>query len=184
MGSQYKLFKIFEYEQTRKELIDLFNVNKVWDINDKLIGISYDYGVNQYKDVLNKVYNLNVSQKIITSRTFVKIIKNCVDHGYILRNIEFIESIPEDVADYIRDNIEKLNANKNIDSKNIFEKSITNELNWLRSNDGIDIKSIAFRIKDDSNLKVGVTIYNNGVISLDNDSVLNDVTELIKKIAE
>lgn len=182
MGSQYKLFKIFEYDKTRQELIELFNANNIWNINSNLIGISYDYDANQYRDVLNKVYNLNVSQKIITSRTFMKIMKKCIDNGYFLRKIDFIESIPEDVANYIRSNIENLNSNKNNESKNIFETSITNELNWLRNNDGIDIKSISFRVKDDSNLKVGVSIYNNGVVSLDNSSVLDEITELIKEI--
>lgn len=182
MGSQYKLFKIFESDKTRQELIELFNENNIWDINSNLIGISYDYNANQYRDVLNKVYNLNVSQKIITSRTFIKIMKKCVEKEYFLRKIDFIESIPEDVADYIRNNIEKLNSNKNIESKNVFEEYITNELNWLRNNDGIDIKSISFRVKDDNNLKVGVSIYNNGVISIDNNSVLENITELIKEI--
>lgn len=182
MGGQYKLFKIFEYDKTREELIKLFNADNIWEINNNLIGISYDYNVNQYRDILNKVYNLNVSQKIITSRTFVKIIKKCVEKEYFLRKIDFIESIPEDVADYIRSNIEKINSNKNIESKNVFEESIANELNWLRSNDGIDIKSISFRVKDDDNLKVGVSIYNNGVISVDNNSVLDNITELIQQI--
>lgn len=180
MGNQYKLFKIYEYEKTRQELVNLFNVNNLWNIDSSLIGISYDYCMNQYRDLLNKSYNLNVSQKIITSRTFVEIIKKCIDKGYFIRKIEFIESIPEDVTECIKENIEKLNSSKSIEEKSILKKSIANELNWLIRNDGIDIKCISIRVKDNDNLRVGVSIYNNGVVSVDNTNILDSVAELLK----
>lgn len=180
MGNQYKLFKIYEYEKTKQQLANLFSQSNIWDIDNSLVGISYDYCKNQYKDLLNKAYDLNISQKIITSRTFVKIIKKCIDNKYFLRKIDFIESIPEDVSECINENIENLNSNRNIEEKNIFEKSIIDELNWLIRNDGIDIKFISIRIKDKDNLKVGVSIYNNGVISVDNISILDNLAELLK----
>ncbi|MHC6178648.1 hypothetical protein ACYUJ6_02140 [Clostridium sp. JNZ X4-2] len=198
MGGQYKLFKVFEYQKTLKILNELFDKEQILNINNKLIGIYYDYNKNQYMDVLRKVNNLNIGQKIITSRTFIKMLKICIEKCYFVKRMETIESLPKDIQQFIDDSIESINAGNeygcktaltNTDKANWLKytelvDSFIDKLNWLRYADGIDVKSLAFRINNKKNIKVGVSVYNNGVISLDNDSILSEVVELIDKIME
>ncbi|ADK13158.1 MULTISPECIES: hypothetical protein [Clostridium] len=182
MNGQYKLFKIFEYQETLQVLNELFGKQQILNINSKLIGIRYDYSKNQYVDILRKVNDLNIGQKIITSRAFIKMFRACIERRYFIKKLQIIESVPEDMQQFINDNIQKINSESEFTHKIRLANFLISKLNWLRRIDGIDVKLLSFRIKGNNNIKIGVSIFNNGVISVDDDSILDELVELINKI--
>lgn len=178
---QFKLFKVFGGEEEINKINSIFP-NMV-SFKDNIVGIPYDYGRNGYRQILEEIKNLPVKQYIITPEKFFKLINYSVNEDYFIRSLNFLDSVPlenQQAMDLYRTQINT--AQSLMDKKEKVDKYLS-ELEWIVSDGSIDIKELGLRIKSQkTQLQVEVTLYNNGVILIDNKDVENQVIELIKSI--
>lgn len=178
---QFKLFKVFGGDEEFNKIILVFpNAVK---FNDNIVGIPYDYGRNGYRKILEEVKGFSVKQYIITPEKFFKLINLSVNNDYFISSLKFLDSVPlenQQVMDLYRKQINT--AQTNTEKLEKLDKYLS-ELEWIVSDGSIDIKELGLRImSNNKQLQVEVTLYNNGVILIDNKDVENQVIELIKSI--
>ncbi|GAB6629243.1 hypothetical protein ACS49_29360 [Bacillus cereus] len=179
---QYKIFHIFDKQQTVNCLIQKFG-KEILIFNDNLVAIPYDYGKRGYKYVLEGVRELPVKQSIITPINFLKMLEFAIINSCHINNITFIDSIPGEEQEFIKDYTQRLN--RPIDSKEKYHTldKLFKELEWLAFDESIDIKSVSISCQgSDSPIKYDLELYNNGVLLADDISILDQVQKLITYI--
>lgn len=178
---QFKLFKVYNGEPTLDKLDGEFS--NMIRFNNNVIGIPYDYGRNGYRKVLEAVKDLPIKQYIMTPEKFFKVLNYSIELGYHVNSLNFLESVPPEHQEIITYFKQKINAETDISKKQSIANKFFGELDWLITDESIDIKDLSLRIKSDSSpIHVEVDIYNNGVLLFDNESVKDQVVSLIKSI--
>ncbi|PGT73599.1 hypothetical protein [Priestia megaterium] len=178
---QMKLFELFDTEETLNKLLSIFGEKSVIKFSNEIIGITYDYGANSYIDVLKKVKELNLRQIINTSTMFINTIDYCVNNELFINKINFIYPIQPESTQYLDDYLEKINATTGTE-KQENKLKLFKEIDWIISDECIDLQSISFQLVDEKSLYTDVQFFNNGVLLIDEESVISEVAELIKYI--
>ena len=179
---QYKLCKVFNENKSEiiKKLDVIYGVENLCFISDNIIGISYVYGSKNYKHILKSIMKLKMSQVIITSNIFTKLLNYSIDNNYFITHISFLDSISVEDKEFVNHQINLLNREGNLISKVKLKNILNNELQWLTSDGGIDIKSMVLTIKMESGLYSNISIYNNGVLLIDNVLIMDELIKLIR----
>lgn len=181
MDKQYKLYIVDSdgANETLQKLGKQFR-NKIYIMSTNKIAIEYDYGINSYKNMLENVDNLRVSQSIITSNKFYSLLKKCIKDSIIIYSIKLADIFQEDnerISSYIN------KINKNVKDKAEYINALLSELKWYNYNQGIDIKSMEFIIRDKNkpiNIRFG--LYDNGVLLIDDEEIEEKVFKIIETI--
>lgn len=182
MQNQYKLYIIDKnhIEETLSKLYEEFTESDIIKINSSGIAIKYDYSTKDYKYILEKMSRFKASQNILTASKFLMILKRCIEKDIFIDEIKLFESLNED-NDRISQYVNKINYNK--EEKEKYKKLLLDELEWFNYDEGIDIKSMAFRIESKSKpIKILFSILDNGVVLIDNLEIIDEVVEIIKVI--
>lgn len=178
---QMKLFELFDTNDFIN-LVTEFGEESVVKFSETIIGITYDYGANSYIDLLKKVKDFNLRQVINTSSRFIQLIDYCVDNDLFINKISFIYPIPKESTEYLEDYIENINSSTGAE-KLTNKLKFFKEVNWIISDECIDLQSISFQlIEQNSKLYTDVQLYNNGVLLVDDQSVLPEVEKIINTI--
>lgn len=178
---QFKLFRVYNGESTLTKLGKEFP--DIIHFNDNVIGIPYDYGLNGYRKVLESVKSLPLKQYIVTPESFFKLLNYSIEVGYYINSLSFLESVPPENQEMISYYKREINAEKDLFKKQSIVNKFFNELNWIVSDESIDIKELSIRVKSQSSpIYVEVDIFNNGVLLFDNESIKDQVVSLIKNI--
>lgn len=181
---QYKIFRMFNQEHTEEILKEVFG-EEILIFKHNLVAIPYDYGKKGYKYVLEKVKELEVKQLIITPMNFLKMLEFAIINNNYINNITFIESIPGEEKEFIDDYKQRLNKTVKIEDKQLIMDKLSKELEWLTFDESIDMKSIGLRCKGkNTQLKFDLELYNNGVLLIDDISIIDQAKELITYINE
>lgn len=181
MQKQYKLYKLDknEIDKTIDRLNEIISKPRYKKINDVIIAIEYDYSRNGYKQLLEVMSELNVSQYIFTTSRFYNILNRIVSENLILYEIKLNSLFKED-NNIISKYIAKINYE---DNKERFLKLLLEELKWYNYDEGIDISNMSFGIKvDGSQRKCRFHIYNNGVVAIDSSLIENKVFKVLEDI--
>lgn len=184
MMLQIKLFRVFDNtkDQTIKDLQEAFGEENIININNNIVGVSYNYSDRGYRYILSKIKNIDVKQFIITSNLFFDLIDYCVNNQLFIKRINFADSIEEEHSEFIREYLSKVNSRTN----NIYEnkKFLLDELNWITSDESIDIKTTSFTIEKSNNSIrfFEVELFHNGVIYINNQIVLAETIDVLNTI--
>lgn len=181
MQTQYKVYRLDKVN--RKATIDKLNQNKeiVYKfIDDDTVAIQYDYLKWTYKDLLEYMFDIeNISQYIFTTSKFYNILNYFVKESILISDIKLV-SLFEEENEKISSYIQKIN--NNIEKENNLNK-LLEDLQWYNYDEGIDINKMAFRIKvQNSSQRSKFHIYNNGVIAIDSDRIIEQVFMLMKEV--
>ncbi|WML43132.1 hypothetical protein [Neobacillus sp. PS3-40] len=179
---QLKLFELFDTDKTLKELNILFGEQSVIKFSNSIIGITYDYSTNNYIKVLQKVKDLNMRQVIVTSSVFLNVIDYSVKHDLFINDLKFIYPISKEKISYVDKYIELINSTSGLE-KDSYKTKLLKEIDWIISDKSIDIKNITIQMQnDDSPIYYNFELYNNGVLLIDDDSILMSATNLMNNI--
>jgi len=179
---QVKLFELFEVKNTYQELIEIFSKDRVIKFTNNIIGITYDYSSNNYISILQKVKDLNLRQFIVNSNPFFNMIDFCVKMDFFINNVKFIYPISEESVQFVDDHLERINDTKGKE-KVINRNKLFNELDWITSDECIDIKSISIQVSNGViPIFNEVELYNNGVLLIGDENTLDTVTLMIEEI--
>ncbi|MBS4931941.1 MAG: hypothetical protein KH020_11610 [Clostridiales bacterium] len=181
MQIQYKVYRLDKVN--RENTIDKLNHNKeiVYKfIDDDIVAIQYDYLKWTYKDLLEYMFDIeNISQYIFTTSKFYNILNYFVKESISISDIKLV-SLFEEENEKIYSYIQKIN--NNIEKENNLNK-LLEDLQWYNYDEGIDINEMSFRIKaQNSSQRSKFHIYNNGVIAIDSDKIIEQVFMLMKKV--
>lgn len=177
---QMKLFETFEDTNiTIEELKQEFDEKNIYEFHSKILGITYDYHGSSYVQLLKKVRNFNIRQVIVTSTNFLKLIDYCVENNVKLNQINFIFPVTKESEEIVNSHLEKINSLSHLDKK-MYKDFLFKEIDWIVSDECIDIKYISFDIKDNKGLYSTVQLYNNGVLISEESS--ESLNALIKEI--
>lgn len=175
MQKQYKLYKI------DKNAIDstLSSLNKYSyeKINDYIVAIQYDYLNNGYKELLETMSDLPVSQYIVTASGFYKLLSGLVENGLEIYEIKLNVLFEEDnmrLLQYIR----KINQKVAIEDS---LKSLLEILKWYNYDEGIDISHMTFGMKY-NNQNCRFHFYNNGILAIDSEKIIQPLFDLLKSV--
>ncbi|MEK5036909.1 hypothetical protein [Sporosarcina sp. FSL K6-3457] len=175
---QFKLFELLDNESTYNDLISLFGKQAVYKFSNSIIGITYDYGANNYVEILKKVKNFNLRQVIITSSSFLRAINYGVDKDIQINEIKFIYPILPESVIQVQDYIEMINATEG-EEKKYNKNKLFKEIDWITSDECIDIKCISFDLKNEEQLYYKTELYNNGVLLVNDKTIIKNVAEFI-----
>jgi hypothetical protein len=179
---QLKLFEMFDTDKTMKELNILFGEQSVINFSTSIIGITYDYSTNNYINVLQKVKDLNMRQVIVTSTAFLNVIEYSVKHNLFINDLKFIYPISKETVSYVDKYIEFINSTSGLE-KDSYKTKLFKEIDWIISDKSIDIKNISIQMtNDDSPIYINFELYNNGVLLIDDESILESVINLMNNI--
>ncbi|MBY6931272.1 hypothetical protein [Clostridium botulinum] len=184
---QYKLFKLHSdnRENTLAKIKGIFGDDNIWVINEKIIAIFYDYGINDYKYVLKQTIQLNISQLIVNSNIILSFMEHVIESNSFITELSFAKTIAPEDNELINKSIRLMNIEKDIEKKKALKKSLFTELMWLTTDGCIDINYIETEIKCDQEKKfIKVKLYNNGVIILQNMKVKNELTYIFKQMKD
>ncbi len=181
MQVQYKLYRLDKLN--RESTIDKLKYNDelIYKfINDDIIAIQYDYLKWTYKDLLEYMFDVqNISQYIFTTSKFYNILNTFVKQEISISDIKLV-SLFEEENEKIYSYIQKIN--NNIEKENNLNK-LLEELQSYNYDEGIDINEMSFRLKiQNSSQRSKFHIYNNGVIAIDSDKIIEQVFMLMKKV--
>lgn len=175
MQKQYKLYKM------DKNAIDstLLSLNKYSyeKISDYIIAIQYDYLNNGYKELLETMSNLPVSQYIITASGFYKLLSRLVENELKVYDIKLNSLFEEDnvkLLQYIK------RINQKTDVKDSLE-ALLEILKWYNYDEGIDINHMTFGIKYNKQ-NCRFHFYNNGILAIDSEKIIEPLFELLKSV--
>lgn len=175
MQKQYKLYKIDRDElDTTLGIISKYTYER---ISDCVVAISYDYMNNGYKELLEEMSGLSVSQYIFTTSKFYNLLTKLVKKDLELSDIK-LNDLFEDDNNTILKYIMRLNQNN--DKEKSLE-SLLNELRWYNYDEGIDIIHMAFIILCNEQ-RCKFHFYNNGVLAIDSDKIVQQVFMLLREI--
>ncbi|WP_394532806.1 hypothetical protein C1N83_27970 (plasmid) [Priestia aryabhattai] len=176
---QVKLFELFDTKEAFDKLLLIFEEETIIKFSNKIIGITYNYTDNSYIDVLKKVKDLNLRQVINTSTIFINIINYCVSNSLFINGINFVYPVQEDSIGYLEDYLQKINSAEGLEKQGNKLK-LFKEIDWIISDECIDLRSISFEFEKEMYTKV--EFFNNGVILIGNSSVIEEVRNLVRYI--
>lgn len=178
---QLKLFRVYNSESTMEKLVEKFPT--IIQFSDNIIGIPYDYGKNGYRKVLETVKDMPVKQYIMTPEKFFKVLNYSIESGYFINSLNFLESVPEENQEIISHYRQLVNAEKDLFKKQAIVSKFFVELEWIITDESIDIKDLSIRIKSETSpIQVEVSLYNNGVLLIDDEIVKEQVINMMKSI--
>lgn len=179
---QYKLYRIYDEDrdETLSALNDLFTEEGIFILNSTLIAIEYSDKDLTYRELVNKVRNLNLSQFIITSNYFIDIINYSIKNDYRINEIKFMDSIVTEDMKIINSYLDIINYEKNKLSKKEAITKLYSELNWISREESIDIQQVTIRYKKEkSKIYNSIIINNNGVITI-KDTTNNMLKNIVR----
>ncbi|MDQ0150029.1 hypothetical protein ACFO6R_08430 [Eubacterium multiforme] len=180
MDKQFKIYILdsSNFEQTLNYLYKKFGKDKIVLLSGNKIAIQYDYNLYDYKYLLEEMNKFPATQYIITANKFLNLLKSCMKKNLIIDEIRLIDIFKDD-----NEMLLKLISQINYNSSNNLKENLLDELNWLKSNEGIDIKYMSFRMQsDDKPIKIKFSLYDNGLLIIDDSKILDKVLEVIKCI--
>lgn len=182
MDYQYKLYILDKkkQEETLSKLYEVFPKKQINLINSNNIAVEYDYIENDYKSILEKMSKFKVTQNIITTSKFITILLTCIKKDILIENIRLFELLREE-NDILEKYINKINYDNG--SREKYIGLLLDELEYLNYDEGIDIKSMSFKIKSISKpVLINFTIHDNGVILIGNQEILDEVIGILQSI--
>lgn len=175
MQKQYKIYKI------DKNAIDitlpLLNKYSYEKISDYIVAIQYDYLNNGYRELLEDMSNISVSQYIITTSVFYKLLSYFVDNSLEVYEIK-LNALFEEDNDNLLKYIRKINQKNEIEDA---LKSLLEILEWYNYDEGIDISHMTFGMKY-NNQNCRFHFYNNGILAIDSEKIIEPVFDLLKSV--
>ncbi|MBE7114030.1 hypothetical protein FT641_15895 [Bacillus paranthracis] len=180
---QLKLFELFNpNDGTAENLLGIFGKEDVIKFSDKYIGIAYDYDKSTYVDILRKTKELNLRQVIVTSRTFFELVNYSIKHDFTLNEIKFVYPIADESVEFVNRYLQEINALVG-EEKNNYKQQLFEELDWIVSDECIDIKVLSLHAKfPESPLYIKIELYNNGVLLINSRKILGTMIDMIKQI--
>lgn len=170
---QYKLYKMDK--NAVDDVMPLLDGYIYEIINQYLVAIEYDYLNNGYKKLLEEMSELPMTQYIITTSVFYKILLSLVKKGIDIYEVKLNVLLEED-NDCIDEYIRKINQDKQDGS---LMDSLIDMLKWYNYDEGIDISHMTFGMKiNDRNCRF--YFYNNGVLAIDDEVIVAPLIELLK----
>lgn len=181
MNRQYKLYILDKscYTDTLNKLYNKYGNDSIIEINKNMIAIEYNYKTTSYRKLIESMNEYRSTQSIITTSKFIKLMKSCIESNILIDEI-ILSDMLKDESISINNYIKKINYK--ID-KEKYIKKLLDEINWLSYEEGIDIQSISYKVKSDkSPIYINFNVFNNGVISIDDESIISQVIKVIKDI--
>ena len=174
MQKQYKIYKmdIDSIDETLSKL-EKYNVIR---ISEQYIAVEYDYMDNSYKELLDYMFYLPVSQYIFMASSYYRLISFLVKNKYRIYEVR-LNAILDDENKEIQKYINKLQKE---DTPGVLDK-LLQELHWYNFDEGIDICNLSFGRKI-NNVFCQAHIANNGVVFVDNSSFQTDVVSILGSI--
>lgn len=182
MGNQYKLYIIDKkhIETTLIKLYEEFPDDEIIRVTANTIAIKYDYNTKDYKYVLEKMSDFKATQNIITASKFFTILNKCIEMNIFIDEIKLFQPLQEE-NDRIEKYLVKINYSK--EDRGKYKDLLFSELEWFNYDEGIDIKNMTFRIPSKTKpISIKFSVFDNGVILIDDLEVIDAVIEIIKAI--
>lgn len=176
MEIQIKLYKVFDNnkEDTLSKLYNYLDQDRIYEINKNIIAIRYDYTKYPLRRVKKILEKIEAEEVLIINEIFYSILSKSIKSKYIIQNINLRDSV-QDFNEIIKESID------NIDYVGEqMQDSIDNliyELDWVSSEEYIDINDITIRIENEGIL-TPLSINRNGEILL-NLGIINNFKDLI-----
>lgn len=182
MEMQFKLYILnkLNMQDTLTRLYDAFGQQNIVSIEENKIAIKYDYEKNDYKFIVEKMNEFPVTQNIVTASKFLKLLRESVKTTILIDDIKLLDVFDKE-NETLKEYINKANYSK----QNKFEylNQLLEELRWLNYSEGIDIKSMSFRVKSSTKpIYIRFTLYDSGILILDDEEIGKQTWELIKTI--
>lgn len=175
---QYKLLEVLD-SNTLSKINDIFGSENIINLTDRIIGLSYDFRLNTYTDVLKNIVGLNVRQWTLTSSRFIDIINFSINNKLDINSINFVEFVSEVTDQNVKLNITKINMASTENEKSKFMNQLVNDLNWIMFDQCTDIKSISLSSTVIyPPFVVEMCFFNNGVLYIDDKNILNQIKKL------
>lgn len=175
MQKQYKLYKM-DMDATDMVLSKLKKYRYL-KIGNRCVAIEYDYMNNSYKKLLDDMSELDISQYIITANVCYNMIRKFSEKNIVINEIRLNSLFEDDNSDIIK-YIKRINTNKEKE-KNL--QLLLDLLQWYNYDEGIDVEELSFTISK-MQRKIQFHIYNNGVLAIDNEMIVEEVTTLFSDI--
>lgn len=175
MQKQFKLLKIDK--SAIDSTLPLLNKYSYININNNIVAIQYDYLQNGYKQLLEIISDMYVSQYIITTSVFYKLLSYFVENGLEIYEVKLNTLFEEDnmnILKYIR----KINQKSDVDNS---LNSLLEILKWYNYDEGIDITHMTFGMKY-NNKNCRFHFYNNGVLAIDSENIIEPLLDLLKNV--
>lgn len=174
MQKQYKVYKI-DIDSIDDTLLKLAEYNVI-RISKQYIAVEYDYMNNSYKELMDNMSYLPVSQYIFMASSYYRLMSYLVKNRYRIYEVN-LNSILDDENKEIQKYINKLQ--KSNDTKILDE--LLQELHWYNYDEGIDICNISFGRKI-NDIFCKAHIANNGVVFIDHSLFQEDVVSILNNI--
>lgn len=175
MQRQYKLYRI-DKDATDDTLSLLSKYNFV-KLSDYIVAIQYDYLNNGYKELLESMSNVMVSQYIFTTSVFYKLLTYFVSNELRVYEIKLSAVFEED-------NLNLLNSINKINRKEDIENSLSSLLEilkWYNYDEGIDISHMSFGMKYITKY-CRFHFFNNGILAIDSEDIIQPLVALLKNV--
>ncbi|MFW5962558.1 MAG: hypothetical protein ACOCQR_02980 [bacterium] len=184
---QCKLFKL--YNQNKEETLQIFRErfgnNNIIILHPNLIAVKYrhDSCGLALKYIFNNIHDLSTSQFLFTTNNVFDVIEFFYDNGFFLTEINYKGKVPDNHLEFIGTKIHQLNSlhqKETIDNsvkKNIIA-TLFKEMKWLETDGGYNLFNI--RVASKNNFD-SLTIYDNGIIVLEDINNINILKEFFKE---
>jgi len=177
---QYKLCT--KYNDSPADLLEhlnqVFGEKYVTKINNTCLAIEYNYNDMDYKVLLSHIVELQIGQRIVTSDIMFFLLKKFLENYIVLKEIKFIDTVNADDNKLIEKYIRNLYITKETEEYENAKNLFLQELEWIVSDESIDIISITLNInKGKKNHEV--QIFNNGVVLCSSAEISKEVFEII-----
>jgi hypothetical protein len=175
MQKQYKLYRIDK--DTANDVVPLLNKYTYEKINEYLVAIEYGYSGNGYKELLEEMSEIPVTQFIITASVFYKLLLHFVKSGVNLYEVK-LNALFEEDNDCLYKYISAINQKK--DDEGVMGE-LLDMLKWYNYDEGIDISHMVFGIEQGGR-RFRFYFYNNGVLAVDSEKIIVPLFHLLKDI--
>jgi len=172
---QYKIYKIDKVAVD--DVMPLLDKYMHERINEYIVAIEYDYLNNGYKKLLEEMSELPVTQYIITTSVFYKLLLYFIKCGIDIYELK-LNAIFEEDNDCLYGYIRTINQRKDNESA---IRELLELLKWYNYDEGIDISHVTFGMMQE-NRKYRFYFYNNGVLAIDSEKIVKPVFKLLKDV--
>jgi len=180
----YKIFHNKDNQSAINKLENQLGQQRVIKVNNNIVAIDYLGDSHEYIKTVKFANSVDLSQYLVTSKRFLELIKFIVRKDYNIENIKFVYPITLDSERFINKQLESIYAS--FEDPDLIEKhfgKLLEEIEWLAVDGCIDIKSISFDFQStDGGKYKKITVYNNGVIVLQDETLVEEVKELLESM--
>lgn len=174
MQKQYKFYKVDQ--NAMDSILPVLCKYSYKCVNNYVVAIEYDYMSNSYKELLESMSELPVSQYIFTTSVFYKILINMMHESVEIYDIKLNSLFEEDNKDIAMciNKINKQNREQMLDE-------LLTTLKWYNYDEGIDISYMSFGVICDEQI-CNFHFYNNGIIAIDSGKSIEKIFGMLKSI--